>query len=90
MIALSSDTAGTSLKSLRVLWLNRSGMVSLDGLGSLSGSLEELYVAFNHIQDLSPLTDDDFDHLGILDIDSNDVADLEQAETGTSSSNVHI
>lgn len=71
---------GTSLRVLRVLWINRSGLVSLDGLGSLSGTLEELYIAFNHIQDLSPITDDDFDSLRVLDCDSNEIEDMEQVE----------
>lgn len=71
---------GTSLRHLRVLWLNRSGLVSLDGLGSLSDTLEELYVAFNHINDFSPLADDDFEALRIVDFDSNEVDDIEQVE----------
>merc|ERR1719502_133025 len=49
-------------------------------MGSLSSSLEELYIAFNHIQDLSPITDDDFDSLRVLDCDGNEIADVEQVE----------
>ena len=44
---------GTSLYSLRVLWLNRSGVTSIAGVSSLT-ALEELYLAFNHLTDLSP------------------------------------
>lgn len=71
---------GTSLRHLRVLWLNRSGLLSLDGLGSLAESIEELYIAFNHVSDLSPIADDDFSALRILDADSNEIEDLEQVE----------
>ena len=37
---------GTQLRNLRILWLNRSGVTELDGVGALTG-LKELYLAFN-------------------------------------------
>ena len=45
---------GTRLRGLKVLWVTRCGIAELDGIVALSG-LQELYVAFNHISDLSPL-----------------------------------
>lgn len=44
---------GTSLANLRVLWLSRSGLTDLDGIPTLN-SLQEIYLAYNEITDLSP------------------------------------
>lgn len=46
---------GTSLHSLQILWVVRSGISDLDGIGALTG-LQELYLQYNDISDLSPLT----------------------------------
>ncbi|KAF1319598.1 hypothetical protein FI667_g13040, partial [Globisporangium splendens] len=46
---------GTSLHSLQILWVMRSGINDLDGIGVLTG-LQELYLQYNGISDLSPLT----------------------------------
>ena len=45
---------GTSLRSLKVLWLARCGITDLDGISSF-GSLAELYLAFNDVADVTPL-----------------------------------
>ena len=45
---------GSSLARLRVLWLSACGVRHLDGVGALSG-LEELYLAFNDIGDLTSI-----------------------------------
>ena len=45
---------GTSLRHLRVLWASRCGVTDLDGISVLPG-LEELYVSFNRIVDVTPL-----------------------------------
>ena len=45
---------GTSLRHLRVLRAARCGLTELDGIGALP-LLEELYLAFNDIWDLSSL-----------------------------------
>lgn len=45
---------GSSLTSLRVLWLSACGVRHLDGVGGLSG-LEELYLAFNDVDDLTSI-----------------------------------
>lgn len=45
---------GTSLRNLRILWVNRCGITELDGIGSLIG-LHELYLAFNDIRDIGPI-----------------------------------
>lgn len=46
---------GTSLHSLQILWVMRSGITDLDGIGALT-HLQELYLQYNDISDLSPLT----------------------------------
>ncbi len=57
---------GTSLAHLKVLWLSRSGLTDLDGIPTLN-SLEELYLAYNEICDLSPLSL--LDNLKCLDLE---------------------
>ena len=68
---------GTQLRSLRILWLNRSGVTELDGVGALTG-LKELYLAFNNIADLTPLAM--HEELQVLDLDTNCVADANQVD----------
>jgi len=46
---------GTRLRNLRILWVTRCGISELDGIVALSG-LQELYIAFNDVSDLSPLS----------------------------------
>ncbi|RHZ03859.1 hypothetical protein DYB26_014334 [Aphanomyces astaci] len=46
---------GTSLHGLQILWLMSSGVKDLDGIGALTG-LRELYLQFNDIVDVSPLS----------------------------------
>ena len=41
---------------LQVLWISRSGVEDLHGLGALP-ALRELYASFNDITDLAPLAD---------------------------------
>ena len=64
---------GSSLSHLRVLWVTRTCLASLDGLSSVP-ALEELYAAFNDVTDLSPLFD--LEHLVVVDIEANNVDDL--------------
>lgn len=45
---------GSSLLQLRVLWLSACGVRHLDGVGALTG-LEELYLAFNDVDDLTSI-----------------------------------
>lgn len=45
---------GNSMAHLRVLWLSACGVCHLDGVGALVG-LEELYLAFNEVQDLTSI-----------------------------------
>lgn len=69
---------GTNLRNLRILWLSRSGITDLDGITVLE-LLEELYVSFNDIEDLSPLSV--HDTLSVLDLEANNVDDVDQLET---------
>ena len=68
---------GTSLIHLQVLWVNASGIIDLDGIGSLV-SLTELYLAMNDIVDLTPLSM--HENLLCLDLDSNRIKDVYQLE----------
>jgi len=68
---------GTSLCQVRVLWLCRCGLQELDNLGALP-ELQELYLAFNDIRQLSPLVESD--QLQVLDLEANLVSDMEQVE----------
>ncbi|CAM9183494.1 unnamed protein product [Ectocarpus sp. 4 AP-2014] len=67
---------GSSLPNLRVLWLSACGVCHLDGVGALTG-LEELYLAFNDVEDLTSIAL--HDRLEVLDLESNCVKDAEQA-----------
>eukprot|EP00929_Paragymnodinium_shiwhaense_P078472 TRINITY_DN4068_c0_g1_i1.p1 TRINITY_DN4068_c0_g1~~TRINITY_DN4068_c0_g1_i1.p1 ORF type:complete len:625 (-),score=106.71 TRINITY_DN4068_c0_g1_i1:200-2074(-) len=66
---------GTSLRNLRVLWLCRSSVQDLGGISVLP-QLEELYVAFNDISDLMPLST--HESLQVLDLEGNLVEDFEE------------
>ena len=66
---------GTSLSCIRVLWLCRCKLRELDNLGAMP-ELQELYLAFNDIQQLSPIIE--ADHLHVLDLEANLVADMQQ------------
>ncbi|KAF0701714.1 Aste57867_7880 [Aphanomyces stellatus] len=68
---------GTSLHGLQVLWLMRSGVKDLDGIGALTG-LRELYLQFNEIADISPLSM--HDELHVIDLQGNCVEDIVQLE----------
>lgn len=72
---------GTSMRFLRVLKAPHCGLTELDGVSALF-SLEELYVAFNEIEDLSAISL--HDSLQVLDIEANNVKDILQiAQLGT-------
>ncbi|CAM4735214.1 unnamed protein product [Leuciscus chuanchicus] len=66
---------GTSLSHLQVLWLSRCGLTDLEGVPALA-SLKELYVAYNSISDLTPVSM--LEHLELLDLEGNDVDNLAQ------------
>lgn len=69
---------GTSLQSLRVLWLCRCSLQDLGGICVLP-VLEELYVSFNDITDLSPL--ELHDTLQVLDLEGNLVEDFAEVQS---------
>ncbi|CAK4717507.1 unnamed protein product [Aphanomyces euteiches] len=68
---------GTSLHGLQVLYLMRSGIKDLDGIGALTG-LRELYLQFNEISDVSSLSM--HEELQILDLQGNLIDDITQIE----------
>ncbi|CAG9466101.1 unnamed protein product [Pedinophyceae sp. YPF-701] len=61
---------GTKLTNLRVLWVARCGLESLDGISSLP-CLTELYAAFNSIADVSKAAE--CQDLAVLDLEGNSV-----------------
>ncbi|TYZ65026.1 hypothetical protein PybrP1_002342 [[Pythium] brassicae (nom. inval.)] len=68
---------GTSLHSLQILWVIRSGISDLDGIGALTG-LQELYLQYNDISDLSPLTL--HEEIQVIDLEGNCIEDIGQVE----------
>jgi Leucine-rich repeat (LRR) protein len=66
------------LVGLRFLSLAQCGITSLNGIGTISPALEELYLAFNRISDLSELIG--LSRLRVLDLDENCVARATEAE----------
>ncbi len=60
---------GTSLSSLKILWMPRCKLKDLDGLPALQ-NLQEFYLPFNHVEDISVITM----------LPSLDVLDLERSE----------
>ena len=68
---------GSSLTRVRVLWLCRCGLRELDNLWAVP-ELQELYLAFNDIEQLSPIHE--AEQLQVLDLEANLVADMAQVE----------
>lgn len=68
---------GSSLGSVQVLWMPRCSLREMDGISSLE-NLAELFIAYNDVSELSPLTL--LDNLRLLDLEGNNVDDLKQLE----------
>jgi len=66
---------GTSYVQLRVLWLCRSALQDLGGITAMP-VLEELYISFNDIRDLSPIYT--HDSLQVLDVEGNLIEDFDE------------
>ena len=67
MLSFSFDRdLGSSLRVLRVLWLTRCGLLELDGITAMF-SLRELYLEYNELEDISPLSM--LEDLEILDLE---------------------
>jgi hypothetical protein len=71
---LSVRDIGCSFAHLTYLSLKHCGITSLNGISTLSRNLEELYLAFNAISDLSDLIG--MDRLRVLDLEANEISDL--------------
>lgn len=69
---------GCTLTNLRFLSLARCNISSLDGISTLSQSLEELYLAFNSITDVCDLMG--MDKLTIIDLEDNQISDIKNVE----------
>lgn len=57
---------GTSLSKLQILWLSRCDLKDLDGIVAFPNLLE-LYISFNHIKDISPISN--LEKLEVLDLE---------------------
>lgn len=57
---------GASFETLQILWMPRCCLRCLDGLSSM-GNLTELYLSFNEIRDISPVTM--LERLEVLDLE---------------------
>lgn len=68
----------SSFKHLRFLSLAHCEISSLDGISTISEKLEELYLAFNRITDLSELIG--MDNLRILDLEENEITNIADVE----------
>lgn len=66
---------GTNYQHLRVLFLCRSSLQDLGGITAMP-VLEELFVSFNDVRDLSPLFT--HDTLQVLDVEGNLIEDFEE------------
>jgi hypothetical protein len=77
-IISSIRDVSASLRQLRFLSLAHCGITSLDGICTLSANLEELYLAFNQISDLSELMG--LSKLRVLDLEENRIAQITEIE----------
>ena len=68
----------TRLTNLKFLSLAGCGITSLDGISVLSSQLEELYLAFNRITEVTELMS--LDKITVLDLEENDIAKVEDVE----------
>jgi Leucine-rich repeat (LRR) protein len=75
---LSIRDVSASLRHLRFLSLAHCGITSLDGICTLSANLEELYLAFNQISDLSELMG--LSKLRVLDLEENRITKITEVE----------
>ncbi|XP_019470985.1 leucine-rich repeat-containing protein 56 [Meleagris gallopavo] len=76
-LLVSVRDLGTTLSHLHVLWMVCCGLLDLDGISACS-SLKELYIAYNKISDLCPLSF--LDHLEVLDLEGNNIEDINQMQ----------
>lgn len=72
---------GCTLVNLRYLSLARCNLTSLDGICTISSSLEELYLAMNKLTDVCDLMG--MEKLKILDLEDNLIPDLKETEVLT-------
>lgn len=63
---------GASFETLQILWMPKCCLKCLDGLSSM-GNLNELYLSFNEITDVSPVTM--LERLEVLDLEGNQITE---------------
>lgn len=77
---------GCRFTNLRFLSLARCGITSLNGISTISKVLEELYLAFNKIDDCSELVG--MDSLIVIDLEENNISNLSNIEFLSTCSNL--
>lgn len=77
---------GCRFTNLKFLSLARCGITSLNGISTISQVLEELYLAFNQIDDCSELVG--MDSLVVIDLEENNISDLSNIEFLSTCSNL--
>jgi Leucine-rich repeat (LRR) protein len=75
----SVSDVGCTLVSLSFISLARCNPSPLDGIGTISRSLEELYLAFNELTDVCDLMA--MENLTIVDLEDNLISTLDNIET---------
>lgn len=66
---------GTGLVHLQILWMARCGLQDISGIGAMQ-SLRELYLPFNDVAELSPLSA--HESLEVLDVEGNNLPSLDE------------
>lgn len=77
-IIYSIRDIGCTFSNLKFLSLARCGITSLCGISTISNTVEELYLAFNKITDVSDLMG--MDSLQVIDLEENMISDLSNIE----------
>lgn len=70
---------GTGLQQLEVVWLGGCGLQDVSGIAGTLPELRELYLPFNEVADLAPLSAHEV--LEVLDLEGNAVHDLDEVSS---------
>eukprot|EP00002_Diphylleia_rotans_P027878 TRINITY_DN5613_c0_g1_i3.p1 TRINITY_DN5613_c0_g1~~TRINITY_DN5613_c0_g1_i3.p1 ORF type:complete len:491 (+),score=84.18 TRINITY_DN5613_c0_g1_i3:114-1586(+) len=65
---------GTSLTKIEILWVARCGITDLGGISSMP-YLKELYLSYNQVQDLSPLSG--MECIEVIDLECNSIESID-------------
>mmetsp|Transcript_4179 Transcript_4179/g.10186 ORF Transcript_4179/g.10186 Transcript_4179/m.10186 type:complete len:382 (-) Transcript_4179:1111-2256(-) len=77
---------GVKFQKVRYMWLNRAGLQDLDGIVAALPVLEELYISFNEVRELSGLQF--HETLQVVDLEGNQISDVNELENLASCPNL--